>query len=65
MRENCFMSKADRISFTKSCNFHVSRRSFTYREIGKNFLTTLGHLQQKATHIRDRPSEISKCVMSF
>ncbi|XP_054935223.1 zinc finger protein 256-like [Physeter macrocephalus] len=58
MEEKFFSNAAVRALFVKSCKCHVSRKPFTYEEVGKDFLATLGHLQPHTTHTREKPNRI-------
>ncbi|XP_066126972.1 LOW QUALITY PROTEIN: zinc finger protein 154-like [Saccopteryx bilineata] len=46
-------------SLVKDCNFNVSQKPSTCGEVGQDILTSSGHLQQLATHTRDRSKEMS------
>ncbi|XP_014649896.1 PREDICTED: zinc finger protein 211-like [Ceratotherium simum simum] len=59
--EKPFRSSVDRASFVKSCRFHVSEKPFPLGEVGKDFLASLGHQQQQATHTREKPNKITQC----
>ncbi|KAF5929474.1 hypothetical protein HPG69_007225, partial [Diceros bicornis minor] len=61
MGEKSFRSSVDRASFVKSCRFHVSEKPFPWGEVEKDSLALSGHLQQRATHTREKPNKISKC----
>lgn len=61
MGEKPFLGSVDKVSLVKSCNFQESWKAFTCRELGKDFLVLSGHLQQQATHSREKPKKISEC----
>jgi len=49
-REIPFRSYVDRASFIKNCTVHVSGKPFTCEETRKDFLASVGFLQQQVTH---------------
>ncbi|XP_066126912.1 zinc finger protein 154-like [Saccopteryx bilineata] len=59
MEKKPFIKGVHSISLLKGCNFDVSLKPFTCWEVGQNFLTSSGHLQQPDTHTRDRSNEMS------
>ncbi|XP_036129945.1 zinc finger protein 211-like [Molossus molossus] len=65
MREKPFLRSIDRISLVKGCNFNVSRKLFTCREVGQDMFTWLGHPQQQATHTSYGPNEILMSGVTF
>ncbi|XP_032469201.1 zinc finger protein 211-like [Phocoena sinus] len=60
MEEKSFRNAVVRALFVKSFKCHVSRKPFTCEEVGKDFLATLGHLQQQITHTREKPNKIAQ-----
>ncbi|XP_032469199.1 zinc finger protein 154-like [Phocoena sinus] len=60
MAEKSFSNAVVRALFVKSCKCHVLRKPFTCEEVGKDFLATLGHLQQQTTHTREKPNKIAQ-----
>ncbi|XP_011383415.2 zinc finger protein 418-like [Pteropus vampyrus] len=60
-----FVSSVDRTSFVMSCNFHVSGKPSVCSEVGKDFLTPAGPLQQQDSHTTERPNKISECEVTF
>ncbi|XP_054443196.1 zinc finger protein 211-like [Pteronotus mesoamericanus] len=58
VREKPFIRGVDRMSFAKVCNYNVSQEIFSCREVGSDNFTDSEHLQQGASHTRDRPDEI-------
>eukprot|EP00069_Balaena_mysticetus_P021345 bmy_13323T0 len=65
MGEKPFLGSVDKASLVKSCNFQESWKAFTCRELGKDFLVLSGHLQQQATHSREKPNKISECGVTY
>ncbi|KAF6078155.1 hypothetical protein HJG60_009059 [Phyllostomus discolor] len=59
VREKPFVRGVGRMSLAKSCNYNVSQKLFSCREVGLDIPTESEHLQQEATNIRDRLDEIS------
>ncbi|XP_071075936.1 zinc finger protein 211-like [Desmodus rotundus] len=59
VREKPFVRGVDRMSLAMSCNYNVSQKLFTCRGVGLDIPTKSEHLQQEATHTRDRLDEIS------
>ncbi|XP_066227863.1 zinc finger protein 211-like [Saccopteryx leptura] len=47
------------VSLVKGCNFDASQKPSTCGEVGKSILSSSRHLQQPATHTRDRSNEMS------
>ncbi|KAI5214817.1 hypothetical protein MUG91_G261n23 [Manis pentadactyla] len=60
MKEKTFRDNEERSFPVKSCGFPVSGRLFTSREVAKDFLASLGHLQQQASDSGEKPNEITQ-----
>ena len=58
-------SSTNRALFLKSCKFQASGKSFTFKEVGKDFLGRSGHLQQQAPHTREKPNSRGDCAVAF
>lgn len=58
-------SSTDRALFAKSCKFQASGKSFTFKEVGKDFLGSSGRLQQQAPHTREKPNSRGECAVAF
>ena len=54
-----------RASLLENCKFHVLAKPFTCEEIRKDFLVSLGFLQQKVTHTREKSNSGTECVVAF
>ncbi|XP_036903487.1 zinc finger protein 256-like isoform X2 [Sturnira hondurensis] len=63
--EKLFISNVNRASSAKSCNLPKSQKPTTCEEVEKDCMTTSGHLQQRATHTREKPNKISKNRVSL
>ncbi|XP_066126944.1 zinc finger protein 211-like [Saccopteryx bilineata] len=59
MKKKHFERHLGSFSFAKDHNFRVSEMIFTFNEVGLNILTESRHVQQHATHTRDRADETS------
>ncbi|XP_054444206.1 zinc finger protein 211-like [Pteronotus mesoamericanus] len=64
MKEKPVIYGVDRVSLVNSCNFHISKTVIA-EEVGKNFLTVSGNLQQSATEIGEMPNKMSVSGMMF
>lgn len=60
MKEKIFRDNEERSFPVKSCGFSVSEKLFTSREVAKDFLASLGHLQQQASDSGEKPNEITQ-----
>lgn len=58
-------SSTDRALFAESCKFQASGKSFTFKEVGKDFLGSSGRLQQQAPHTREKPNSRGECAVAF
>lgn len=58
-------SSTNRALFLKSCKFQASGKSFTFKEVRKDFLGRSGHLQQQAPHTREKPNSRGDCAVAF
>ncbi|XP_004776936.2 zinc finger protein 211 isoform X1 [Mustela putorius furo] len=57
-----FRNSVDRASFIKNCTVHVSGKPFTCEETGKDFLASMGFLQQQVTYTGEKPNNECKAV---